>query len=240
MLVDILSPGNYVSYNVYLAHMLGLDCAIYLSELLRIDEQSNQNDTTGDGKFTVDRAYIARRTTFDDKKQKSLDERLSDIGIVSLEKPKGNVMSLNLPLLVDLVSENDENSKKAFEKFLKTCEAKNKKKTKEEVMRENLYTCIRTENAELREAYTQWIDAIFDRFGWMAKASVTFAQDAVDKESSYDLDVALDIIKIATINGYKDMQWAINTYESDKRKKPFQKSIPQVNNQPLLVSAEKF
>ena len=46
MLVDILSPGNYVSYNVYLAHMLGLDCAIYLSELLRIYEQSNQNDNT--------------------------------------------------------------------------------------------------------------------------------------------------------------------------------------------------
>lgn len=240
MLIDILSPGNYVSYNVYLAHMLGLDCAIYLSELIRINEQSNQNNKPEEGKFTVDRAYIAQRTTFDDKKQKSLDQRLSDIGVITLEKPKGNVMSLNLPLLVDLVSNNDENSQKAFEKFLKTCEAKSKKKTKEEVMRENLYTCIRTENEELRMAYTQWIDAICDRFGWMAKASVTFAQDAVDKESSYDLDVALDIIKIATINGYKDMQWAINTYESDKRKRPLMKSAPPITNQPILVSAEKF
>ena len=240
MLIDILSPGNYVSYNVYLAQMLGLECAIYLSELLRINEQLNQNANLKEGKFIVDRAYIARRTTFDDKKQKALEERLADIGLINLEKSKRNVISLNLPFLVDMVSDSDENNKKSIEKLWKTCEAKSKKKTKEEVMRENLYACIRTENAELITAYMQWIDAICDRFGWMAKASVTFAQDAVDKESSYDLDVALDIIKIATINGYKDMQWAINTYESDKRKRPFQKPKTQITDQPILVSAEKF
>lgn len=240
MLVDILSPNNYVSYNVYLANILGLDCAIYLSELLRINEHANQRGHNVKGEFTVDRSYVARRTTFDDKKQKALDERLEGLGILNLEKSKKNIMSLNLPLIIEIVSDKDENNKKELEKLLKTSANKSAKKTKEEAMRENLYSCIRTENEELLTAYMQWIDAIFDRFGWMAKAAVTYAQDAVDKASSYDLDVALEIIKIATINGYKDMQWAVNTYESDRRKKPFQKSMPQITNQPIQVSAEKF
>jgi hypothetical protein len=49
----------------------------------------------------------------------------------------------------------------------------------------------------------------------MSKKSVTSAQTLIDEFSNHDLDIALKVIEIASINGYRDMSWAINSYKQN-------------------------
>ena len=49
----------------------------------------------------------------------------------------------------------------------------------------------------------------------MSAKSVKVGQKLVDEASGRDLDIALKIIEIATVNGYKDMTWAVKTYKEN-------------------------
>ena len=74
---------------------------------------------------------------------------------------------------------------------------------------------ITTTNEELREAYSEWIDTVYTKQGWMSKKSVVLAQQMIDNFSNHNLDIALKIIDIATVNGYRDMEWAITNYKKN-------------------------
>ena len=90
-----------------------------------------------------------------------------------------------------------------------------KKSTKAEMIRQNLKNNILTTNEELRNAYCEWIDSVSHKRGYMAKKAVIEGQKIVDQFSNHDLDVALKIIGIATVNSYVDMNWAINNYKQN-------------------------
>ena len=47
----------------------------------------------------------------------------------------------------------------------------------------------------------------------MSQRAITIAQKRIDEESNRNLDVALKILDIATVNGYKDIEWAIKIYK---------------------------
>ena len=49
----------------------------------------------------------------------------------------------------------------------------------------------------------------------MSKKSVVSAQTLIDDFADHNLDVALKIIEIASINGYRDMEWALNNYKQN-------------------------
>ena len=91
----------------------------------------------------------------------------------------------------------------------------NKKRTKDEVIKDELKSKIQTTNTELYSAYSDWIDAVYAKQGWMSARSVKVAQQDVDNYSDRNLDVALKIIEIAATRGYREMEWAINAYKKD-------------------------
>ena len=93
--------------------------------------------------------------------------------------------------------------------------SKSKKKTKSEVIEDNLKDNILTTNTELRDAYYEWIESVLTKRGMMTKAAVIYAQQAIDKFSNRNLDVALKVLQIASIHGYENIEWAINTYNKD-------------------------
>ena len=67
MLIELLSTSNYVSYNIKLAELLGLHPAIYISELMNINDKAIKKDKLEDDYFTLVRSYITARTTLDEK-----------------------------------------------------------------------------------------------------------------------------------------------------------------------------
>ena len=48
MLIELLSFSNYGSYNVKLANVLGLETAVYLSEIMNINERALRKNKLDD------------------------------------------------------------------------------------------------------------------------------------------------------------------------------------------------
>ena len=212
MLIELLSTSNYVSYNIKLAELLGLHAAIYISELMNINDKAIRKNKLNDNYFKLTREYITKRTTLDEKEQLEIEQNLLKLGI--LEKGENDDdLSLNITTLTTLMMSTDEQLLDNVKKLTKL-KTKAPKATKAEKIKEELKTNVVTSNEELREAYYDWIDAVYAKQGWLSKKAVVCAQSQVDEFSKRNLDVALKLIEIASINGYRDMEWAINKYNS--------------------------
>ena len=75
-------------------------------------------------------------------------------------------------------------------------------------------------------AVGSWIDSVQDKFGLMRNDTFSYAIESLDKFADHNLDVALEVLKIATANQYRDMNWAINNY----------KSIHKTYNKPTVLN----
>lgn len=212
MLINLLSTSNYVSYNIKLAELLGLHSAIYISELMNINDKAIRKNKLDDNYFKLQREYIKSRTTLDEKEQLIIEDNLIKLGI--LERGATDTdLSLNITTLTTIMMSADEQLIDNIKK-LNVLKNKSNRKTKKEQIKINLKNNLIIDNIELREAYERWIDAVYEKDGWMTKEAITYAQEVIDNASNRDLDVALEILKIASVNAYRDMTWAVNAYKS--------------------------
>lgn len=238
MLIDLLSMSNYVNYNVKVAQILGLDAAIYVSELLNINDKALHKNKVKGEYFTIDRMYIQSRTTFDETTQLSIEDKLVKLGIVVKDAKAPNDISLNITALTSIMMSPDETLLKDISKIVKS--KSSPKRTKAEAIKDTLKENITTTNEELRAAYSDWIDSVFAKDGWMSKKAVVSAQGVVDDFSKFDLDVALKVVEIAAINGYRDMSWAVNTYKKDYTVQYRMKPVHAMTAEQVQLSDEKF
>lgn len=161
--------------------------------------------------FKLVRSYITSRTTIEESEQLEIEENLLKLGI--LERGESDdLLSLNITTLTTLMMTTDEELIDKIKKGKKRKSRSSSKSTKADKIKENLKANLRVQNTELRQAYEGWIDAIYDKQGWMSVKCVTVAEDTVDEFSGRNLDIALKLLEIASIHGYRDIQWAINMY----------------------------
>ena len=233
MLIELLSTSNYVSYNIKLAEILGLHAAIYLSELMNINDKAIRKDKLSENMFTLKREYIKKRTTLDETEQIAIEDNLLKLGILEKDDDP-NAMSINISVLTTLMMTSDESLLNDCKQISST---KAKRQSKEEAVINNVKLCVNTKNRELREAYFAWIESVTARQGWIAKTTVIEAQAAIDKYSNRNLDVALEILKIAAINGYRDMQWAITKYAQNVSTNRI--NNPNINTSSSYTKVEK-
>ena len=209
MLLDLLSSSNYVSYNIKLAELLGLHSAIYLSEIMSINEKAVRKNKVVENCIKVVRPYITSRTTIDEKEQKDIEANLIKLGILSQTDDKDTVC-LNLTALTSIMMTTDE---KLIDKIKLT--RPRKKLTKAECIRNEVKANLDIQNDELRRAFECWIDSVFDKHNWMSNACVAAAKRDIDDYTQRNLDLALKVLEIAAIHGYREMKWAIKRIEED-------------------------
>ena len=143
-----------------------------------------------------------------------MDETLCSLGLI--EKAESDKIKFNVTALTSLFMSDDEELIKSVEKWAKI-KARANKTTKTQSIANSLKEYIVCDNAELQEAYEGWIDGVYaNPNGFLSKKSIQIFQKMIDSYCNRDLDLALNIITIATINGYRDATWAINTWEKDK------------------------
>jgi hypothetical protein len=156
---------------------------------------------------------MTARTTIDEAEQLDIEEYLIKLGI--LEKgEESDVMSLNITNLTAIMMSPDEQLIDKVKKKRKRSTSATKA-TKDDKIKSNLKGNLRVQNPELREAYEGWIDTIYDKQGWMSVKCVTVAETTIDSFSNRNLDVALKLLEIASVHGYRDIQWAINKYNQE-------------------------
>ncbi len=240
MLIELLSTANYVSYNIKVAELLGLHQAIYLSELMAINDKAIRKDKISESSFLLDRDYITKRTTLTIEDQLGIEQNLIKLGIIEKPSDNQNCVVLNLHILTTLMMSPDE---ELIDNVKTLTALKNKSKpraTKAESIRQNLKSNITATNVELIEAYSDWIDSVYAKQGWMSKKAVVIAQSVVDEFANHDLNVALDLINIASLHGYRDMTWAINKYKEQYKFRREIQPIKSPSTSKLVLSSEVF
>ena len=85
MLINFLSTDNYNSFNIELAHLIGLQEAIYLNELININQKAVRKNKIEDNYFLVDRKYIESRTTLNIDEQREIDQALQTCNLIEVK-----------------------------------------------------------------------------------------------------------------------------------------------------------
>lgn len=214
MVIDYFRQGTY---NISLAHSLGLEKSIFISAFIA---SCNISDAISQ----IDKDKIQMLTTFSQKKQETILNSLKELNIFS---EKEDNLYLNIDVLSSYLS-IDTGSKQKVKTSIQ-------KRTKSDSIREELKTFITATNPEMRDCYKDWIDAVYAKQGWMSKKSVQLGQNLIDEYCNHNLDLALSIINIAAINAYRDMQWAINSYEQNNKSL---KNINQGTMNPIKPRAQ--
>jgi hypothetical protein len=208
MLIELLSGSNYANYNIKLAQLFGLHTAIYLSEIMNINDKAVRKDKLDGEYFNIDRNYIMSRTTLTEEEQKSIEESLINVKILNVSE--SGMITLNLDNLVSLMMSTDEELVKDINTLVKP---KKSRRSKNECIVDNLKKCINTSNEELYNAYCGWIEGVYSNpKGFLSKQAVAIFQKEIDAFANHNLDVALAVVSIATVNGWKDAHWAIKAY----------------------------
>lgn len=248
MLIDLLSTDNYVVYNYELANSVGLHAAIYINELINISKKAEKKKKLIDDKyFIVDRKYITLRTTFPLTEQRSLDTFLEEHGLVERGEKLDSIY-VNIEQLTQLLLGESLMPKVTVPPKPKTVVAPvaevalPKTKVPQKVAIANkLKSFVYSTNKELFDAYIEWIDSVCDKIGWMSQKAVMVGQQVVDDYAKGNLDVALKIVEIGTLNGWKDLNYAIDVFEKDYKSKFMPKSSePPAARKRAVVSDEVF
>lgn len=216
MLIDLLDTANNISVNIDLIKIIGLENAAYCSSLITIYRKaSNKGKMFDDEYFKLDRTYIKSILNIEKKDQLEIDKVLSKLEILKISKEDRDLIKVDINRIAGMLSANEEELeriKKVVTASIKT----EKKKSKEEAIRDNMRSVVdNCPDEDLKNALYDWIDALLtSRF--LTKSIVRDFKDGVCKYTN-DVNVALEIIRIATLQGWSDINWAINSYEKGKR-----------------------
>ena len=221
MLFDLLSTDMYASYNVKVAQVIGLHSAIYLNELININRKAIQKNKLNNNKFTIDRKYITERTTLEEDEQKIIEGKLLKVNILEKDPLDENKLSINITNLTNILSAEDNNLLQKVTKLtkVKTLNPPGSKITQRQKERDALKNYISTGVSELDEAFIGWIDGVYaNPKGFLSKRAITIFQNRLNEYTNGNIEIALKILDVATINGYRVCDWAIDAFEREYKK----------------------
>lgn len=207
--INAISPDAYGQYNRTLARQLGLQTAVYVSEILAISSQVyKKGKFSADGFWKLDRKYLEDRTTLSPEQQESAETILGTLEI--LDKQGKNQLRFRLDKLFNILSGDITIS----EEQLSAISVKKPTLTKKEVILFSLKKCINEPDPDLHSAYENWLDVVYEK-GVCKKVQI---ESFINDINNYTTDkaVKLDILKVATQGGYKVAEWCFTKTKTGK------------------------
>lgn len=222
MLIDLLATDNLATYNIKIAQVMGLHTAIYINELMNISNKATQkNKLVADKFFILDRKYITKRTTLALEEQLAIDTKLVKVHVMQKADNEVDIIYLDIDKLASIISSDDseylDKVKKKTE--VKTAALPGMKMTLRQKQAEDFKKGLTVTHPELRAAYEGWIEGVYaNPKGFLSKTAIKIFIETVDQFANGYLDVALSVINIAAVGGYRDATWAINKYNEEYSK----------------------
>ena len=216
MIVDLLSPANYIMVNRDAVKILGLNTAVYTSELLTIYKKvvTKKKFVNDDKFFEVDRAYIEKQTSLELSEQLKCDINLSKVNIVKINEENPNIIYFDIETYASVLASEDIKVLDDVSSKVKVEKTRGTKKSEKKYMIESLKNSIECRTPDILFRLYAWIDSIFESGKGLGKAQVKLFKDRLDDYcQDGSIDKAVAIINIAIANSYTDCQWAINSYE---------------------------
>lgn len=214
MLINIYqSEENYGSFNTKCAKIFGLECAVYLQQVISILDKVVRKNKFVDGNFfKVDRKYIKERTTLDKTAQKNQEKILKKINVI--QEKDDDIISLDLNLLTSILMEEDKDEISRLTQICKNNSKEIKDGEKREAIIANLKSSIVCSDNTLLNKLQDWVEVCM-REKYLNSATVRQFQLELDNYARGDLDIALAITDIAIKRVYTQCQWCINIFERE-------------------------
>ena len=226
MLLDVFDNDNSISINYKTIQIFGLPTAVYLTELINIYKKATRKNKLENGYFKVDRNYINNILSLSIEEQLTCDLNLSKTAVLKKSDDNPDLIKLDVAMYLSILTNGDF---KLYENIKKEMAVKKPKGMKESGRRHvinALKDSIQCSNFELLSALRDWVEGVYSNpNGFLSKSAIKIFQDTLNDYTKGDLDLALRIVKIATVQGYRDCTWAINLFEESERKR-----IKQQNN----------
>lgn len=221
MLIDLFDNGNSISINYKTIKIFGLPTAAYLTELLNIYKKAvKKNKLIDNDYFKVDRKYIYDLLQLSDEEQIVCDLNLIKTAVLKKSNDDPNILKLDLNLYMSLLASEDIKLYDDIKKQMKVQKPKGTKQSQRQCVINNLKDSIECSDYELLTALRNWVDGVYSRpTGFLSKSAIKIFQDTLNNYTQGDLDLALRIVQIATVQGYRDCQWAINMLEESEKRK---------------------
>lgn len=216
MVLQLDSLMSNISYNVKLAKMIGVLGSVYLSATYLFLNKDNRNSEDSD--FTINRAYLNNIAGLTKEDQIKAEECLVALGLAEITHLAGmDKIKLNPKEISKLIAENDPKKLDQIKEKLgtSTLDIKNDSKlSKRQLTANALKKYIMCSNPELSKAYRGWIDGVYaNPNGFLSQVAIEIFQNTINSYTKGDLDLALELLEIATVGGYRDATWAIKEYE---------------------------
>lgn len=241
MLVDIFDNGNSISINYKTIQIFGLPTAVYLTELINIYKKAvRKNKIIDDDYFKVDRRYVYNLLSLTNEEQIVCDLNLVKTSVLKKSKDDPDVLKLDIKLYLSLLSSEDLDLYENIKKQMRVSKPKGTKESQRQQTINALKNSIECSNYELLTALRGWVDGVYSRpNGFLSRSAIKIFQDTLNNYTKGDLDLALRVVQIATVQGYRDCQWAINMLEeSEKRKKASNRTAIRVTEQSVVDKSE--
>lgn len=219
MLLDVFDVDNSITINYKTIKAFGLPTAVYLTELLSIYKKASRKHKMVDEKyFKLDRKYITKLLDLSSEEQLICDANLLKTSVLKKHKDDPDTLQLDVNLYLSIIACEDVKLIENVRKQMKVKRPRGVKQSQKQQYINMLKNTINTSNYELLTALRNWVDGVYSNpKGFLSKTSVKVFQDTLNTYTEGNLDLALRIVQIATVQGYRDCQWAINLYEKDEK-----------------------
>lgn len=219
MLLDIFNEDNSLTLNYKSIQLFGLQTAAYLSCLIIIYKKALRKNKLDKDYFKVDRDYVQKLLGIGVEEQLIYDSNLIKTSIINKSNEDPNKIKMNLNFYLSVLAGEDVKLIEEVRKQMKVMRPKGVKQSQRQLQINVLKNCIECSNYELLTALRDWVDGVYARpNGFLSKTAIKVFQDTLNNYTQGDLDLALRIVQIATVQGYRDCNWAINIYETDKKR----------------------
>ena len=232
MLIDLMSPYKNQTFNIKLAHIVGLNTAVYWGELMniyaRVIDKKLEETVQNNGYFDLDREYITKRTTLSIEDQLLCDKALLQAGIVDYDGKNVNRIRIDLGKMKEIIEQDDPKELAKLERTLKV-KAMDAAQAKRIGSAQNFKNMIVESDPDLYEAYCVWVDTIImDKKDFLNRTIVeTFIRTVREFTDSKALQ--LKVIETATISGWKNATWACDSVKKTSGNSGTRIGVPQKN-----------
>lgn len=216
MIIDFISRTNNMNYNVKLAKLFGLYSSVFLGILI------DCHFAKKDDYIKLSREDIYNISGIDEEKQKEVEDNLRGYKLIEINSVKNssnkNYYKLNVDLLSQILTSNDERLQEELSKTFEAFEAATKPPrnvSKRSAIILNLKKSITIQDPESKNNMEEWIDAVMQKSGYLSKVAVEDMGDQLMKYSKNKVTLLRELTRLAAKVAYKDAKWVITKYEQD-------------------------
>lgn len=218
MLYDVVSPSSYLTFNVTIAHIIGLVNSVYCAELLDIYSKAKRKHKLDDeGFFVLNRDYVKLRTSIKVDEQYLCDASLSKVDLIQTSIESPDKIRFDVSRFMQLIAEEDSKVLSQISKKVHmTKNDSDAKELKKANIKQKLKAVINYGNARIDNALSEWVDVVFDTKP-ITSDTVKDFQNTLKEYANSDVEVALRIVTIARVQNWTNCVYAIESYEKEQK-----------------------